>query len=79
MGVPPDPMFTRIHRWERAMPQYNVGHLRRVDEIKRAAAAHPGLFLCGNAYKGIGIPDCIDSAQAAATDALAHLALNKPA
>jgi len=73
MGIRSQPSFVRIYRWERAMPQYPVGHPRRIEQINRLLSAHPGLFLAGNAYKGIGIPDCIDSASAAALAAIQYL------
>lgn len=49
----------RIARWDRAMAQYPVGHAEIVEAIDARAAALPGLHLAGNAYRGIGIPDCI--------------------
>jgi len=60
------PHVTDIARWPRAMPQYHVGHLDRVDHIESLAARHPTLALVGNAYRGVGIPQCIAGAQAAA-------------
>ena len=69
MSVRTEPIFTRIHRWERSMPQYNVGHLIRIQEIFAALSSQPGLFLAGNAYRGVGIPDCINSASDAASAA----------
>ncbi len=65
-GVHAPARFTRISRWPRAMAQYPVGHPARVAEIEARAAAIPGLHLAGNAYQGIGIPDCIRMGRAAA-------------
>ena len=48
------------------MAQYTVGHSERVAEIRSRAAAIPGLYLAGNAYEGIGIPDCIRMGRDAA-------------
>jgi oxygen-dependent protoporphyrinogen oxidase len=48
------------------MPQYHVGHLERIDRIARAVARLPRLALAGNAYRGVGIPDCIHSGETAA-------------
>ncbi len=73
MGIHSQPVYSKIYRWDRAMPQYNVGHPARIEEIQRLLVAHPGLSLAGNAYKGIGIPDCIDSASLAAAQAFRHL------
>ncbi|MEX2286443.1 MAG: protoporphyrinogen oxidase [Planctomycetaceae bacterium] len=58
--------FALVSRHPHAMPQYNVGHLERVACIERLAAEHRGLALAGNAYHGVGIPDCIRSGQQAA-------------
>ena len=65
-GVTAPARFTRISRWPRAMAQYPVGHPARVAEIEARTAAIPGLYLAGNAYQGIGIPDCIRMGRAAA-------------
>jgi oxygen-dependent protoporphyrinogen oxidase len=48
------------------MPQYTVGHSARVEEIESRAANIPGLHLAGNAYRGIGIPDCVRSGKSTA-------------
>lgn len=60
------PIHASIARWPRSMAQYNVGHAERLKEIETRAAALPGLHLAGNAYTGIGIPDCIRMGRAAA-------------
>jgi protoporphyrinogen/coproporphyrinogen III oxidase len=78
LGVRAAPQFYRIHRWNRAMAQYGVGHLERLDRIERLCARLPGLFLAGNAYRGIGVPDCVRSGTDAATHALVSLGLAKP-
>jgi oxygen-dependent protoporphyrinogen oxidase len=65
-GVAAQPRFHCIFRWPRSMAQYTVGHAARVAEIEARAAAIPGLYLAGNAYQGIGIPDCIRMGKAAA-------------
>jgi len=70
LGITAEPTLVRVHRHLRAMPQYAVGHLARVAEIERRVAAIPGLALAGAAYRGVGIPDCVRSGEAAA-DALA--------
>jgi oxygen-dependent protoporphyrinogen oxidase len=69
-GVRAQPRFTRIARWPRSMAQYTVGHPQRLAEIEARTAAIPGLFLAGNAYTGIGIPDCIRMGRAAAENIL---------
>jgi oxygen-dependent protoporphyrinogen oxidase len=70
MGLQAEPFFYRASRWPSSMAQYTVGHEKRVAEIEGLNAELPGLHLIGNAFKGIGIPDCIrmgrDSARKAA-------------
>jgi oxygen-dependent protoporphyrinogen oxidase len=66
LGIEAAPLFTRIHRHPRSMPQYPVGHLERVAEIRALVGRHPGLALAGNAYAGVGIPDCVHSGETAA-------------
>ena len=61
-----DPRFIEVAKWERSMPQYEVGHLDRVNEIEKLVAELPGLALAGNSYRGAGIPDCIRSGESAA-------------
>jgi protoporphyrinogen/coproporphyrinogen III oxidase len=61
-----EPVVTDIAHWPRSMPQYHVGHLDRVARIEELVAAHPTLALAGNAYRGVGIPQCIASGRAAA-------------
>ncbi|MEP7354503.1 MAG: protoporphyrinogen oxidase [Acidobacteriota bacterium] len=60
------PIYTRVSRWPRSMAQYNVGHSERLKEIEVLAAMIPGLYLAGNAFRGIGIPDCIRTGRQAA-------------
>ena len=65
-GVTAAPRFVRIFRWPRSMAQYSVGHPQRLAEIEARSGALAGLSLAGNAYQGIGIPDCIRMGKAAA-------------
>jgi oxygen-dependent protoporphyrinogen oxidase len=74
LGARGSPVLFEMTRHARAMPQYTLGHLERVATIRRHAARHPGLFLTGNAFDGVGIPDCIRAARATADELLAHLA-----
>jgi len=66
LNISDDPRFIQVSKWERSMPQYEVGHLERVEEIENLANELPRLTLAGNAYRGAGIPDCIRSGEAAA-------------
>jgi len=70
-GIAARPRFSRIFRWPRSMAQYTVGHPQRLAEMEARVAAIPGLHLAGNAYQGIGIPDCIRMGKAAAERVLA--------
>jgi oxygen-dependent protoporphyrinogen oxidase len=65
-GFRATPKFHRVFRWPRAMAQYAVGHAQRIAEIDGLVAGLPGLHLAGNAYRGIGIPDCIRTGKEAA-------------
>src|SRR5262249_41416426 len=65
-GIPAQATIRRIYRWPRSMAQYTVGHPRRLAEIEPRVKAIPGLYLAGNAYEGIGIPDCIRLGKRAA-------------
>ena len=66
IGLTAAPVYSAVSRWPRSMAQYTVGHAVRLQEIEARAAAIPGLYLVGNAYTGIGIPDCIRMGRAAA-------------
>jgi oxygen-dependent protoporphyrinogen oxidase len=70
LGIHAQPQLSRVFRWENAMPQYNLGHPARLQAIEARLAAHPGLALAGNGYRGIGIPDCIHSGEIAASQVL---------
>jgi oxygen-dependent protoporphyrinogen oxidase len=65
LGIQGEPILTRVARWPGGMPQYAVGHLGLVSRIEKQAATHSGFALAGNGYRGVGIPDCIQSAEAA--------------
>jgi oxygen-dependent protoporphyrinogen oxidase len=66
LGAAGAPLLARVARWDHAMPQYAVGHRERVARIEGTVARHPALALAGNAYHGVGIPDCIRSGERAA-------------
>ena len=66
LGISGEPDFQMLARYERAMPQYHVGHLERVEHIEQRVSRLPGLELAGNAYRGVGIPDCIHNGEQAA-------------
>lgn len=72
-GVSAKPRTSHVTRWDRGLPQYEVGHLDRVHRIERALASHPRIALAGAALRGSGIPDCVASATAAAERVLGAL------
>ncbi|HXE96111.1 MAG TPA: protoporphyrinogen oxidase [Dongiaceae bacterium] len=71
MGIEAVPEFIRVFRHPQAIPQYTVGHGKRLQALDEALAAHPGLILTGNSYRGIGLNDCVAAAERAADEALA--------
>lgn len=72
LGLTAEPRFVRVYRWRKALAQYTVGHLARLEAIRGRLAAQRDLFLCGNAYDGIGVPDCIRSGRQAAEACLRY-------
>lgn len=73
LGIKSKPLFTIIRRHPDAMPQYHVGHLELVERIQRETNKLKGLVLAGNAFGGVGIPDCIDSGESASERLLQSL------
>jgi oxygen-dependent protoporphyrinogen oxidase len=71
LGITAAPAWSRVYRWWNANPQYNLGHMERVERI--AALCPPGLFLSGSAYRGVGIPDCVRQAREAAEQAFMYV------
>jgi oxygen-dependent protoporphyrinogen oxidase len=65
-----EPLFARVYKWKSAMAQYAVGHLERLERIERLRQQLPGLALAGNAFRGIGVPDCVRSGREAARQVL---------
>jgi oxygen-dependent protoporphyrinogen oxidase len=66
LGWDVEPDFVRLRRWRRAMAQYSVGHGARIAKVQAIAGTLPGLQLAGNAYDGIGVPDCVRTGRGAA-------------
>jgi oxygen-dependent protoporphyrinogen oxidase len=71
MRAPPQRLW--VNRWERAIPQYTLGHLGRTLAIEQAERALPGIFFCANYLGGISVADCIKSSRAAADRVAEHL------
>ena len=66
LGISGDPLLARVYRWERASAQHDVGHLARLGSLEQALAKHPGLYLTGSGFRGVGIPDCVTDGRATA-------------
>ena len=66
IGVLEDPIEAHVTRWQDALPQYNVGHLERIDRLEAALAHLPSIRLAGAAYRGLGVPQCIAQGEGAA-------------
>lgn len=73
MGIDVEPIMTRLYRWPNSMAQYTLGHTERVAFIEERMRRYPGLFLASNAYRGLGIGDCINIGRQAAGQALEYL------
>ncbi len=79
MGIEAAPRHTMLTRYPDAMPQYLVGHARRMERIESLLEKHPGLALAGNAYGGVGLPDCVHSGEQAAERILTNAPLTSRA
>jgi oxygen-dependent protoporphyrinogen oxidase len=73
MGIKAPPSFVRIFRHEKAIPQYTVGHSERLSNLAEKLKEHPGLFLTGNAYRGIGLNDCVAAADRCAREVVLYM------
>jgi oxygen-dependent protoporphyrinogen oxidase len=67
LGIRGTPMLTRVYRWVRANPQHDVGHLERIRAIDAALSRHPGLYVTGSGFRGVGVPDCVADGRSTAT------------
>jgi oxygen-dependent protoporphyrinogen oxidase len=72
LGPLPEPQMTVVRRWPRSLPQYGVGHLERMKELGERVRALDGLWLLGNGYRGVGLPDLIRDGRAAAREFVAR-------
>jgi len=64
------PLFSRVYRWDRGMPQYTLGHLDRVEEIETRMAGIDGFALAGGGLRGVGVPNCLESGEHAVSKVL---------
>lgn len=74
LGITAPPLLARVFRWPRAMPQAEPGHLERIAAIEHRLASHPALALAGNAYRGAGLAECVQSGESAAQRIQSHFA-----
>jgi len=74
LGVGAPPLFAHVEKWPRSMAQYHTGHVERLKRIRARLRPFPTLALCGNAYEGAGIPDCVRGGESAADNLLKALA-----
>jgi oxygen-dependent protoporphyrinogen oxidase len=72
LGLSQAPVFAKVYRWRHAGPQYEVGHGQRLRAIDTRLADHPGLFITGSGFRGVGVPDNVADARRVAASILAH-------
>ena len=72
-GLTAELTFMEVNRWMKAMPQYLLGHLERLEQAEVALSRYGGLVLTGSAYRGVGIPDCIREGTVAAKKVVRYL------
>ena len=70
LGIKTEPIFTVVSQHYQSMAQYLVGHQSNIGDIQALINNIKGITLAGNAYTGIGIPDCIHSSEQAALSLL---------
>jgi oxygen-dependent protoporphyrinogen oxidase len=71
LGIRAAPLFHRVYRWPDGYPQYDVGHMARLEAIE--SALPPGVFVTGSSFRGVGVPDCVHQGQETAIHLLASL------
>ncbi len=76
LGITGKPVATSLHRYARALPQYNLGHLQVVKSLETLTAATPGLFLAGNYLSGPSIGACVEQAYRTADAVRTYLGSN---
>jgi protoporphyrinogen/coproporphyrinogen III oxidase len=74
MNITMEPEFSFVSRWKDSMPQYMVGHKKRIEAVKKEMINKlPGVFLAGSSFEGIGLPDCVDQGEEAVRNVLAYI------
>lgn len=74
LGIKDKPIFEILERYPQAMPQYHIGHIEKVEKIRKSLLRFKGLEIAGNAYNGVGLPECVHSGEQAAESVLKDLA-----
>ena len=73
LGIRGEPLVRRVYRYTQGIPQYNVGHAQRLQAIERQRWKLPGLFITGNAYRGVGVNDCVRESARVSQEVLRKL------
>lgn len=63
MGVRESPVYAKVIRWGKAIPQYNIGYPSIIGQMEKCEQDVPGLFLCNNYRGGIAVGDCVMSGE----------------
>lgn len=74
MSIGVAPRFVRVFRHPRGIPQYTIGHPKRLETIAARLSRFPGLAVCGNSYRGISVNACVAEAPEVAEAVVTHLA-----
>jgi oxygen-dependent protoporphyrinogen oxidase len=73
LGLSGAPVFAKVKKWEKAIPQYNIGYEKIIDSIEDFKKRNAGIFFCSNFYRGISVSDCIKNSRLAAAEVLEFL------
>ena len=77
MGVEGEPIFRKIIRWERAIPQYNLGYQETLAAIDRFEQNFQRAFICSNYRGGISVGDCVMRAWSVADHVVEHIGISR--
>jgi len=77
-GLRAEPRYVHVTKWDRAIPQYELGHLDKVAAVEKALAARPGLFMAGNSLHGIAFSKAAAAGVEAGAKAAAWLGEGEP-